>query len=89
MNITEIVAKAMFEAVEAECRDINCGRLRKISWEEHKAKMLSDPRNGDTYLPAKAAIRIIGEQLQDHYYDSMQKDKEIIMYHINEVLKIS
>lgn len=56
MDTVEKIAKAMFEAVEAETRDINPGKLRPISWEERKKEMLQDPRHGDPYTGARAAI---------------------------------
>ena len=60
-EMIERVAKAIFEAVEAESRDIFYGRLRKITWEERKAEMLKDPRNGNPHTMAKAAIEAMKE----------------------------
>jgi hypothetical protein len=76
-SMNEKVTKAMIKSYN----DTMDKHVRPITYEE----VLNDPRHG-TIQAAQAAIDIIKAELNDHYWDSLQSHKDIILLHINEKL---
>lgn len=77
------MSQSMLERVAKAAHNFNVGHNPKIIFEDMPGSYQETWRR-----LAKATIEEIKIILKDHYWDSLEKDKELILKHIEDTLNV-